>query len=220
MKDVGLFIISFLIGTVMVVGYSIFNKQNFQQKPTIQNTKQKQTPTFSIESPPSESLKGLIASRSGTLFWESRIATAPSQLNDNVKIQQGERLITKDKSSATVNFDHVGSIVFLENADLSFIQTLPIDFVVEQKKGTIKYEVSGSTPLSIRIRNALITKTSGTIQITVTDDDSIISISTVQGTAQIGFNDLDYVSQVFTLREEQVYEYNSDERTAINTKNK
>lgn len=211
MKNIGLFIISLLIGIGMVfVG--------FQQKPIIQ--KQKKISTFSIETPPSKSLKGSIISRSGTLFWESRIATAPSELKNNVQIQQGERLITKDKSSITVNFDHVCSIVFSENADLSFIQTLPVDFVVEQKKGTIKYVVNGNTPLSIRIRNALITKISGTIQITVTDDDPIISISVIQGTARIGFNDLDYVSQVFTLQEGQVYEYNNDERTAINTKNK
>lgn len=218
MKDIKLFIISLLIGIGLVFGYSVFKTQNFQQKPIIQ--KQKQTTTFSIGTPPSESLKGSIASRSGTLFWESRIATAPGELKDNVQIQQGERLITKDKSSLIVNFDHVCSFVFSENADLSFIQTLPIDFVVEQKKGTIKYVVNGNTPLSIRIRNALITKISGMIQITVTDEDPIISISTVQGTAQIGFNDLDYNSQVFTLQEGQVYEYNNDERTAINTKNK
>jgi hypothetical protein len=218
MKDIRLFVISFLIGIGLVFGYSVFKTQNFQQKPIIQ--KQKQTATFSIETPPSESLKGSIASRSGTLFWESRIATAPSELKDNVQIQQGERLITKDKSNLIVNFDHVCSIVFSENADLSFIQTLPIDFVVEQKKGTIKYVANGNAPLSIRIKNALITKISGMIQITVTDEDPIISISTVQGTAKIGFNDLDYNSQVFTLQEGQVYEYNNDERTAINTKNK
>lgn len=218
MKNIRLLIIGFLIGIGSVFGYSILKKQNFQQKPITQ--KQAPTSTFSIKSAPSESLKGLIASRSGTLLLELRIATEPSKLKDNVQIQQGERLITGDKSSATVDFDRVCSIVFSENADLSFIQTLPIDFVVEQKKGTIKYMVNGNTPLSIRIRNALITKISGIIQITVTDEDPIISISTIQETAKIGFNDLDFVSQVFVLREGQIYEYNSDERTAINTKNK
>jgi len=218
MKGLRLFIIGFLVGIVTIFGYSIFKTQNLQPKPVI--NKQTPTSTFSIESPPSESLKGSITSRSGTLLWESRIATTPGKLKDTVQIQQGERLITEDKSSVTVNFDDVCSIVFSENADLSFIQTLPIDLVVEQKKGKIEYTVNGKTPLSIRIRNALITKKSGIIEIIVTDNDPMITISTVQSTVQIGFNDLDYVSQVFTLQEGQVYEYNSEERTAINTKNK
>lgn len=218
MKNITLFIICFLIGVGIMYGYSQTKTKTIPQIPVIE--KQTPIPTFSIESPPSESLKGSIASRSGELLWESRVATQPSELKDTIQIQQGERLITKGKSSVTLHFDHVGSLVFSENADVSFIQTLPIDFVVQQNKGTVQYTINGNTPVSIRIRNALITKLSGVIQIAMKDEESIISISTIQGTAQIGFNNLDYVSQVFTLREGQVYEYNSDERTAINTKSK
>ena len=218
MKNVWLYIVGFIIGAGILFGYAQFKAQKSQPIPA----SHKQTPssTFSVETPPSESLQGTIASRAGTLFWESRIATVPSELKENVPIQQGEQLITEEKSTATVKFDTASTITLSENSDISFIQTLPVDFVVGQIKGTIKYVMDGTTPLSIRVRNALITKTSGIIQITVTDADPIILISTLQGTAQIGFNDLDYVSQVFTLREGQVYEYNSDEHTAINTKNK
>lgn len=211
MKDLKFFVIGFLIGIGIIFGYITFKTKSPQPKPA---------PTFSIEPPPSESLKGSIISQDGTIFFESRIATEPSELKTNIQIEQGERLITKDKSGISVNFDRFGSIILSENADLSFIQTLPIDFVVEQKKGKIEYTINYKTPLSIRIRNALITKTSGTIEIIVTDEDPVILISTVSGTAKIGFNDLDNVSQVFTLREGQIYEYNSDERTAINSKNK
>ena len=84
----------------------------------------------------------------------------------------------------------------------------------------MKYIITGTTPLSIRVRNALVTKTDGEIEITIQEGDPIVLISTTQGTAQIGFNDLDFVSQVFTLREKQTYEYNSDERTAVNSMNK
>ncbi|OGK41874.1 hypothetical protein A3A74_02575 [Candidatus Roizmanbacteria bacterium RIFCSPLOWO2_01_FULL_35_13] len=215
MKDLVLFFISLLIGIGAVFGYSIFKTQNISQK----LDKEKKTPKsrFSIESPPSETLKGLIATRSGTLLWESRIATAPAKLENTVPIQQGERLLTETKSQATVNFDRVGSFELAENSDLSFIQTLPVNLVVEQKKGKIKYTVNGKTPLSIKIRSALIAKKSGIIEIALEDDDPIILLSTLQGTARIGFNDLDYHSQVFTLREGQIYEFNSDERTAINT---
>lgn len=76
--------------------------------------------------------------------------------------------------------------------------------------------MSGEIPLSIRMRTALVTKESGTIEISITEDDPIILISTLNGTAKIGFNDTEGISQVFDLREGQIYEYNSDERTAMN----
>lgn len=218
MKVFIIFIMSVVFGGLLVIGYYFVNKPKVQTTPTTQT--KKDTTTFSIEPPPSNSLKGMITAHTGDLLWESRIATDPVALGDNTRIQQGERLITQDKSNATVNFEKVGTLTFFEDTDVSFIQTLPVDFVVEQKKGTVEYILNGTTPLSIRMRSALITKESGTVKITMKDDDSIITISTVEGTAQIGFNDTDGVSQVFTLREDQIYEYNSDERTAINTNNK
>lgn len=218
MKDVKLFTICLLIGFGMTVGYLILKTISSQSKPVLK--KQTMAPAYLIESPPSDSLKGSIISRSGILFWESRIATAPSELKTNVQIEQGEEIITQDKSDAAINFDNFGSLFLSENSDISFIQTLPIDFVVEQKKGKIEYSVNDKTPLSIRIRNVLVTKTSGKIRITITEDDPVILISTLLGTAKIGFNDLDNISQFFTLREGQIYEYNSDHHTAINSKNK
>ena len=218
MKDLVLFIIGLLIGIGAVIGNSSLKIKNTPAEPII--SKKPPEPSFSVETPPSESLRGIIATHSGNMLWEARTATSPGELKGNAKIQQGERLVTKEKSSAKVNFDRAGSFELSENSDLSFIQTLPIDLVVEQKKGKIKYIINGKSPLSIRVRSALITKKSGIIEITLADNDSIVLISTLQGTAQIGFNDLDYVSQVFTLREGHIYEYNSDERTAVNTKNR
>jgi len=217
MQTIGIYIVSFIVG--IFIGNTVLKKPNVLPKVT--NTQQQtSSSSFSIEPPPSESLKGTISSRSGTIQWESRIATEPSELTADVPIQQGEELITNKKSGATLQFTSVGSITLSENTDVSFIQTLPIDFVVKQNNGVVNYEINGSTPLSIRIRNALITKTSGTIKIAIKSDESIITISTIKGTAQIGFNDLENVSQVFTLREGQVYEYDSDNHTAINAKNK
>src|SRR3990167_10296524 len=99
MKDLVLFIISLVLGIGAVVGYSILKKKNIPQKQEI--NKKSQAANFSIDSPPSESLKGSIDSRSGTLLWESRIASSPAKLEDTIQIQQGERLLTEDKSSAT-----------------------------------------------------------------------------------------------------------------------
>lgn len=208
----------FILGAGIILGYVFLKTPN--STPTHLVKVPSPIPTYSVEAPPSESLRGTIASRSGTLQWESRIATIASELTTDEPMEQGEELITGVNSGATVDFNNKYSLMFGENSDVSFIQTIPIDFVVEQNKGTINYTINNNTPLSIRIRSAILTKTAGSIQVTITEDNPIILISTLQGTAQIGFNDLDYVSQVFTLREGQVYEYNSDERTAINSKNK
>lgn len=218
MKSVGVFIVSFLLGVGLIFGFIAWKTQIPKQKLFIPNLTS--TTFFSIEKPPTDSIKGTIVSKSGTIFWESRVATEPSELNEIIVVKQGERLITKEKSEIQVNFDQVGNMILSANSDLSFIQTLPSDFVVEQKKGKVEYVLNGITPVTIKIRSAIITKTSGSIQITVTDNDPIVIISILQGTAQIGFNDQDYVSRVFTLREDQIYEYNSDERTVINQKNK
>ena len=125
MKDLRLFIICFLIGAGMLFGYTTFKNQSLQ--PKLNSSKPTPSFTFSIESPPSESLKGSIVSRSGTLLFESRVSTASGEFTNNVPIEQGERLITLDKSTASVNFDQFGSMTLSENADLSFIQTLPVD---------------------------------------------------------------------------------------------
>lgn len=218
MKNLVLLVISFLIGVGAVFAFSLINKQNNPPKQSAD--KKTSEPNFKIESPPSESLKGLIASRSGTLLWESRIATAPAEIGDNIQIQQGERLISEQNSKVTVNFDQAGFFELSENSDLAFIQTLPAELVVEQKKGKIRYTVNGKFPLSIKIRNALISKKSGVIEIALTEDDPAILISTIRKTAVIGFNDSDNISQLFNLREGQIYEYNSEERTTINVKNK
>ena len=221
MKNIVLCIVFVLLGFgLMFLFLQRKMKTVVAPKAIIQEEKPSLSPTFSIEPPPSDSIKGIITSQSGHLLWSSRIATAPSELKNNTQIQQGEQLITQEKSTAIVSFPNVGTMTFSEKSDISFIQTLPIDLVVQQNHGTITYIVSGQIPLSIRMRSALLTTITGTIKISMTDGESVVLISTTDGTAQIGYNDKENISRVFTLRTGQVYEYNSDERTTINTKNK
>lgn len=218
MKDLRILIIGFLVGVAAVSGFTILKTQ--EQPPETVVKERRPTSSFSIEPAPSESIKGTISDRRGELLWESRMATEPATLSDNVLIQQGERLVTKDSGSVQIDFPRLGSISLNENTDLSFIQTLPVNFVVNQTKGFVEYEIVGDVPLSIRIRSAILTKDNGNIEVTVTEGDSLIRISPLTGTATIGFNDLEYVSRVFELREGETYEYDSDQRTAINIKNK
>ncbi len=218
MKDLRILIIGFLVGVAAVSGFTVFKTQEQSPAKVVEETSP--TSTFSIEPAPSASIKGTITDRQGELLWESRVATEPAKLLDNVLIQQGERLVTGVDGSVAIDFPRVGSISLGEDSDLSFIQTLPVNFVVKQTKGIVKYEIEGDVPLSIRIRSAILIKDNGIVEVTVTEGDSLISIALLEGTATIGFNDLEYVSRVFNLREGETYEYDSDQRTAINIKNK
>lgn len=205
-----------IVGVALGLGLTaLYLEYRSTEKPA-KKTVSQPTSSFSIVTPPSESLGGKILSRSGKLSWESRTATAPAELSGTTKLSQGERIITDTGSNAVLEFDRFGKIILSGESDLAFPQTLPSDFVVNQRRGKIKYEMSGEIPLSIRMRTALVTKESGTIEISIAGDDPIILISTFNGTAKIGFNDTEGVSQVFDLREGQIYEYNSDERTAMN----
>ncbi|MFZ6034736.1 MAG: hypothetical protein ACOYUB_01120 [Patescibacteria group bacterium] len=205
-----------IVGIALGLGLTaLYLEYRLTEKPP-NKTSPQPTSSFSIATPPSESLTGKILSRSGKLLWESRTATTPAELSGTTNLSQGERIITDKGSNAVLEFDRFGKIILSEESDLAFPQTLPSDFVVNQRFGKIKYEMSGEISLSIRMRTALVTKESGTIEISMTEDDPIILISTLNGTAKIGFNDAEGVSQVFDLREGQIYEYNSDERTAMN----
>lgn len=208
------FLTGLFFGLLLVFGFNYFQKEKPQVKPVVV-TKTEVKSSFSIENAPAKSLKGTIDRQDGMIFWESRIATEPAKLINNPVAQQGEKYITKENSNLTLKFDKFGTIAIYPNSDLSLVQTLPIDFVVSQNAGQIKYVVDGSTPLSIRFRNALITKSSGVIEVTIKKDDPVVMISTVSGEAQIGFNDLDFISTVFTLKEGQVYRYNSGSRILL-----
>lgn len=186
---------------------------------TVQHTPTPSFTPFQILTPPAQSMTGKITHYEGDILREDRVATEPSKLTGSMAIVQGERLITQENASATIVFGTDFSFNVDEKADLSFIQTLPVDFVVQQTSGTVDYKSESATPLSIRVRNALIAKPFGTIRITLTDGDSIVLLESLTGPTTIGFNDEEFITRVFDLREGEVYEYNSDEKTVINVKN-
>ncbi len=221
MKNILIFIIGLALGFFALKFYLLHYA--VKDSPKLLTGNAKPTPTgFSIVNAPAKSLKGKISSWTGSILWEPRTATEPATLDspDNIIIQQGERVLTATASGALVVFDNSVSLKIDEKTDISFVQTLPAEFVLEQKTGSVSYEIQGAIPLSIRLRNALITKQSGKIRISLRDNDPIISISQIEGPTKIGFNDRNRSTQIFTLREGEAYEYDSDKRTAINIKNK
>jgi hypothetical protein len=115
----------------------------------------KNTPTFSIENAPSQSLKGEITTMSGEVDWQGRTATVSSQINSPQAVQQGENLTTGASGSLTLTFPNSCTINYSKNTEIDIIQTLPANVVFSQVSGTGEFIVNGSYPISIRVSSLL-----------------------------------------------------------------
>lgn len=146
MKKLLYFFIFLFIGIVLGSGYYIW-KSN-QTNSNIERAK-KET-RFSIEKAPKNSEAGTIQSMTGTIKWESRIATEVAQITKPVSIQQGEELMSGEDGNAVIYYQSGLTISLFPNSHISFVQMLPTNFVLNQLKGTIEYQKNNSIPLFIR----------------------------------------------------------------------
>jgi len=204
MKNFVLFIIFFFIGLIGISGCFVW-KNNEQPISSPRQPTAKQEKMFDVAIPPGESRKGKITLMSGNIKWESRTATGAATIDKPVTIQQGESLATDDDGKVTVNFESGESLALLPETEVAIIQTLPINFVYSQTKGTASYGTNAS-PVSVRCEHLIVRIDKGSITIMIDEDElTIITISVGKGKAAVGFNDLDNLSHVVNLDEGQKY---------------
>lgn len=204
-----LFFFAFFLGLITAFGYSYWktNKVIITPKKTVQKKA-----SFSIEQPPKNSLKGTIKSMSGIVKWESRTATAPSEIIKPVTIQQGEVLETGETGETTIIFKDIASITLSPDSILSITQTLPINFVFDQKDGSVSFEKLGETPISVRALHLLTKINSGKLTLTIDKETGKITINVKRGSATVGFNNLENVSTVLNIQEGKKFIYNDETR--------
>ena len=205
LKKLLLFLIFFSLGVALVFAADFMVSNNTIQKlnPAIKSK-------FSIDNPPSDSLKGKISSLSGTVSFQPRSKDYATLINAPVEILQGEDLNTGGNGSATVIFDRIGEISLLENTQISFIQTLPQNFVISQKQGTATFQKTGSIPFSVRGLDLLINLESGRVSVNVDSDNSIITVDVLEGSVSAAFNDTDNLSNVITIESPRRYIFNNN----------
>ena len=208
MKKLLLFLIFLFVGILLGCIYFVW-KSN-QTNSDIEKVKKE--PRFSIEKAPKNSEGGTIQSMSGTIKWESRIATEASQITKPVPIQQGEELMSGEDGSVVIHYQSDLIISLFPNSHIAFVQTLPTNFVLNQLKGTIEYQKSNSTPLAIRSLHLLTQMDNGNIQIVIDEKMARIDITVRQGTVKIAFNDLKNVSNVISLYEGDRYLFDDEKR--------
>jgi hypothetical protein len=168
---------------------------------------------FSLENAPTDSLTGKIASFSGKVAWQSRIAPVAILINSPIKLQQGEEVDTYNDGSAIINFPQFGTITESSDTQINFIQTLKENFVLEQKQGTIIFDKSGENQTSIIALDLLININSGQSSITVDKDNSKITVAVKTGLATVAFDDNANNTNVVSIKNGDTYIFDDNSRT-------
>ncbi len=207
-----IFFTSILIG---LLTYAIF----YHFQPIQQSTTPAITPTlaepyqYTPEIAPTNTLRGDISSIEGDVSWVSRIATEPASLSAGIQIQQGEQIVTAVESEVSIDFEDDVNITLSENTRLAITQTLPASIVLTQRYGNVRYTVSSSKyPISVRIRRLLVRMYEGEVDISVEEDDPVISVDVSEGAAEVAYNDSDFTSQRLMIEDGEVFTFNNDER--------
>lgn len=208
MKRLLIFLIFLFIG--IALGSICYVWKSNQTNSDIERIKKE--PRFSIEKAPKNSGKGTIQSMSGTIKWQSRIATEASQITKPIPIQQGEELISGENGIAVISYLTGLTISLSPNSHISSIQTLPTNFVFNQINGTIEYQKNNPTPLAIRSLHLLTQIDNGYIQIVVDEKTARVEIAVKQGSARIAFNDLKNLSNVLSLQQGDLYKFDDEKR--------
>lgn len=179
-------------------------------------TKQKSTQTsFNPEKAPTESLQGKIATFSGIIKWQSRIATEAAEVDSLKEIQQGEQIETEISSNLIVEFPNIWRINILSNSKLEFAQTLPANLVISQKEGSAEYQKLGENVLSVRALHLLINQNQGDMVVIVDKDNNNVFINVKTGFVTAAYNDDENISRVVQVKTGQRLNFDDETREAV-----
>ncbi len=154
---------------------------------------------FNPEIAPSDSMKGKIATYSGVVKWQSRVATEAAQIKLPDFIQQGETLETGDFGRTTVKFPGVSRIILFSQTKLDFAQTLPANIVLVQGKGKVEYQKLGDKDISVRALHLLIEQLWGNVVVSMSKDDPTMTVDVRSGAVKIAYNDSQNISREETV---------------------
>lgn len=167
---------------------------------------------FSLEQAPADSIRGEIISLNGEVEWQSRTATEPGQLPGGIKIQQGEKLVTKADGNMAIKLASAGTVTIFPDSELEVIQTLPINLVFNQLKGKAQYLVNGSSPVSVRSFNLIVNVKQGLIDIKTDSEAGKVTLSLKNGQATVAYNSPEFESKRWELAPGDSFVFYNEER--------
>ncbi len=171
--------------------------------------------SFSLENAPSQSIRGEIATMSGNVEWEGRVATQAAKINSPQTIQQGESISTKEDGKVNLIFPTAVNLSIFPNTNLAIIQTLPVNIVFSQTKGIVDFTTLSSIPVSVRSHSLLVQLVEGEMILTVSDTTPFISLDIKKGSATAAYNDSQNVSQIIEVKKGERLVFNDDTRQAV-----
>lgn len=208
MKYLSLFLFFLIIGIGVAFGYSFWKKGKAKVVIPVSQKEER----FSIEPPPKQSKIGTVATMSGQILWQSRIATQPAEIKELKQVQQGETLVAGKNGQAVISFADSGLITLSPESEIEFVQTLPVNFVFRQKKGEINYLKKGTIPLSVRSLHLLMTFSDGEYLINTDADTHILELTVKKGSVKVVYNNLRYETQTVDINEGKKYNFEDDKR--------
>lgn len=209
MKKLIPFALYFFFGILIVFAFKFANGKINAQK--------LQTPlaksSFSLNVAPPKTLKGQLVSLFGNVGWQSRTATDTAKITKPRQIQQGEKIVTEENSSANVLFPDAFSISFYPKTDIDFIQTLPQNIVLGQNSGAATYADLNSTPLSVRTNTLLINIKDGEVVVSDSELFPFVMVSVKSGSITAAYNSKDFVAQVVNVDAGNQLIFDTDTKT-------
>ncbi|MCL4359824.1 hypothetical protein M1555_01020 [Patescibacteria group bacterium] len=174
--------------------------------------------TFSLDTPPSRTLTGTIATFSGTLSWESRTATAASKIHEAVPVVQGGRLVTGDDGNVTVTFPDDVTLTLMSKTDISVIQTLPASMVFLITTGMLSAGNHGNSTVSIRSMGLLSACKDCSLTVSADTLRPEISLFVNEGNVTAAYNDRTYTTKIIGLSRGRGLIYDDASRTVVLTR--
>lgn len=191
-----IFLTLFFVGLVGVFAFRIQQVKKAGNIPFFA-----EQPSF-ISQPPSDAIIGKLLSVEGRVEKEARGKDELEEIDEESDMLQGERLITKEKSKAEVEFPDFAKIDIGSDTEMSFINLLPSSFLVEQKTGEVDYKLlQDENPVSARCLHALLSFYSGEIEVGIEDGE--ITIWVLEGKAKLAMVDLENNTHVWQFEKDQ-----------------
>lgn len=218
LKYILIFLVPFILTTLGILMYFSFRgKLSGVKIPDIPNLPIAdliKLSRFSLEKPPSQSLVGSITKISGEVSYEPRLATESSALKEITQVRQGDLFETGGDGALTILFDSVAEIKMGAETSVNVIQTLPVNLVFSQTKGSVEYEKLGQLPISIKAGRMLVEQ-DGLIKVVFNEEDSEISVTVVAGSVIIAYNNLKNESQLIKVSAGRTFIFNNTQRRGI-----
>ena len=195
MKNILIFVAYFLLGIFLIF--------SFRQLTETIKFHELNSPlpqfSFSLDTPPSQSLQGAITFLSGEVEWQSRTATEPAKITKPRQVRQGEEIKTLDTGQTTIVFSDIADITVYPKTDINIIQTLPSNILIGQNNGAADYKKLDGNPLTIRSQNLLIKINQGEIMISVDENKPYITVNVITGSVSVAYNDINFITKLIAV---------------------